>query len=164
MKSRFKKSAHEETETPLQITSMADILTILLVFLLKSFSTGATNLTPPIDLTLPAAATSDASTTDDLAEAARLEVSPNAVSYEEHPVAPLAAFRFPASDLEGDGTSKTLNNYFATQFKKPKEASPNHRVLLLADRQTPYATVRSVLASAGRAGFTDFQLVVVSSE
>ena len=48
-----KKIRIEEDEAELNITSLMDIMTIILVFLLKSYSTEEITVTPSEDLSLP---------------------------------------------------------------------------------------------------------------
>lgn len=50
---RIKKRRIKTMQPVLNVTSMVDILTIMLIFLLKSFTTGEVLLTPMEDLTLP---------------------------------------------------------------------------------------------------------------
>lgn len=54
-KNPFLKKKKSSEEMTIQITSMADIFTIILVFLLKSYSTSAVNITPSNGLKLPTA-------------------------------------------------------------------------------------------------------------
>ena len=74
MSKRYAKKARISSEMALQITSMADIFTILLVFLLKSFSTGVTNITPSGNMVLP-----EAHKVDALVETLKVEISAIAV-------------------------------------------------------------------------------------
>jgi len=88
-----KKKKPQSTEMSLQITSMADIFTILLVFLLKSYAVGALEVQPSRGLKLPTAQKSD------LAESRlALEVSENSVQLDGSPILPLKGFE----GLEGN--------------------------------------------------------------
>ena len=81
----FKKKANSgNTDVALNITAMADIMTILLVFLLKSFSTNAMNISPVAGLTLPNAEAKPQSR-----EALKLQVSEDAITIEDQPVTAL---------------------------------------------------------------------------
>lgn len=157
-----KKRLNASGEVPLQITSMADIFTILLVFLLKSFSTGATTLTPTAGLILPAAQAAEPS-----AEALRIEVSENAVLIEGRPVAPLKNFRLERSPAGAQGTIPQLVAEFEKERKRQllvSKADSNvkvdGRMIVLSDRRVPYGTLKAVLASGAVQGFTDFKLAV----
>src|SRR4051794_6283392 len=99
----LKKTALKE-EMTLQITSMADIFTILLVFLLKSFSTSISSITPSNNLVLP-----EAKGPDEVKEMLKVEISPDTILLDDKPVTTLIQFKFDRSDVESDGTSRSLN-------------------------------------------------------
>jgi biopolymer transport protein ExbD len=141
---RFGRRHGVNEEMTLQITSMADVFTIILVFILKSTSIGATSVSVSAGTKLPVAAKSE-----ELVEKLKVEISPDAVILDGQPVAKLTALRFAADDLEGDGTSRSLNTALIAQKQKrdpasePKDADggpgKNQMLLLLADHHTPYA-------------------------
>ena len=54
------KSRPQSEEMSLQITSMADIFVIILVFLLKSYATSSVNVNPMAGMSLPEAHAGDA--------------------------------------------------------------------------------------------------------
>jgi biopolymer transport protein ExbD len=148
----------------LQITSMADVFTIILVFLLKSSSMGASTVSMSNDTQLPSVVKSE-----ELVEKLKVEISRGAVILDGQPVAKLEQFRFDSSDLESDGSSRSINTaLIAQKQKKKQERDPasehNHMLMLLADQRTPYATLRTVMDSASNQGFVRFKLVVVEDK
>jgi biopolymer transport protein ExbD len=150
----------------LQITSMADIFTIILVFLLKSFSTGSLNVTPSPGMVLPKANSEDAHV-----EALTVEISQNTVQVENNPVSILSSFRFPKTDLKEGGVPISLDTAFANQKKRQEliaksnsDVQLDRKILVVADERTPYITLKSVLSVAAVNGFTDFKLVVVKKQ
>src|SRR5262244_3024701 len=92
------KSKTQSEEMALQITSMADIFTIILVFLLKSYATSAITVTPTAGMLLPEAHAGDTSV-----EALKVEISQNAVQVDGQPVVKLNTFAFDAGDLQANG-------------------------------------------------------------
>src|SRR3954463_14955762 len=102
-KGLFKKR-HESEDMSLQITSLADIFVILLVFLLKSYATSAVNLTPSKGLVMPEAHAAEAAI-----DALKVEISESAVQVEGNAVTSLTGFKFGAGDLKPNGTSTTLS-------------------------------------------------------
>lgn len=166
-KKGFKKGGKgKSVQTALNITAMADIFTIILVFLIKSFTSGSVNLTPSPGLLMPDA---QAATAD--VEALKLEVSNSAVLVENIPAAALKEFRFDGKDLEKSGASRSLMSALEKERKRQMiiaQANPdvkvNSKILIVADKRVPYATIKSVLASAAVNGFTDFKLAVVRHE
>jgi biopolymer transport protein ExbD len=173
-KKRFGKRHLADQEMVLQITSMADIFTIILVFLLKSFATGAASITPAQDMMLPEAVAGDTMT-----ETTKLEISEKAVVIDDKPVANLTNHRFNSTDVESDGTARSLNTAFlkalqaqtkrnlastAANPKNPNQPKPETGLLVMADRETPYTTIKTVLDTAAQNGYSEFKLVVVEDK
>jgi len=162
----FLKRAHQSDEMTLQITSMADIFTILLVFLLKSYATSAVNVTPSQSLTLPQAGGGDTPV-----EALKLEVTATAIQVEGQPVLTLEKYRFAGGEVAPNGSSKTLAKALERErqrqlliAKANSDVKVDSKILVVADQHVPYATLKSVLASAALNGYTDFKLAVVKGE
>jgi len=161
----FKKSGRGgNEEMMLNITSMADIFTIILVFLLKSFATSAVNVTPSPGLTLPVAQGESPNF-----EALKVEISESAVTIDSKPIAALSKYQFPSGDVQQNGTSQELGQALrAVRERQVAIAQGNSdvkidsKVIVIADQHTPYQTVKTVLASAAISGFTDFKLAVVN--
>lgn len=150
----------------LQITSMADIFIIVLVFLLKSFATGSLAVTPSPGLRLPQAITDDSAV-----RALTVEISESSVQIENQVVSLLSEFKFRPQDIRSDGVVTKLDLALFTERKRQELISQSNsdvandsNILIVADQRTPYATIKSVLASAAIHGFTDFKLVVVKKE
>jgi hypothetical protein len=81
---RFGRGRSVNEEMTLQITSMADVFTIILVFILKSSSMGVSNVSVSNGTKLPSAVHSEA-----MVEKLKLEISPDAVILDGEPVAKL---------------------------------------------------------------------------
>ncbi len=158
MKNRFIKNKNQSEDVSLQITSMADVFTILLVFLLKSFSTDVSKLTPHETLILPAAQKSAT-----LVETLKLEISKNLILLDDKLVTELSKFSFDPIDLESNGTSRSLNTLLIHQRRKDT-LKKTTQMMILADQQTPFATIKRVLASASANGYENFKLVVVEDQ
>jgi biopolymer transport protein ExbD len=162
-KRRFAVQGKLPEDMPLQITSMADIFTILLVFLLKSYAVGAVNVSPTQGVTLPVAKGGQ-----DKVEALKLEVSENIVTVEGKPVANLLNYRFGKEDVLGNGTSKALQRAISQErarqtmiAKSNSDVKTDAKIMIMADQKVPYTTLKTVLSSAAVHGYTDFKLVVV---
>lgn len=150
---------------PLQITSMADIFMILLVFLLKSFSTGVATLTPPAGIELPVAGSST-----ELTDALKVEVTGKAISVEGKLVTELKGFAPPVSELESDGTIRKLNLVLRQERENLQRmpasegSKPTQRLIVVADQDMPYDLLQRVLSSGANAGFGEFRLLTVEAE
>ncbi len=154
------KKKRKSTEMSLQITSMADIFMILLVFLLKNYSTSITSITPSTHLTLPQVLKSNAQVRESL----KVEISRNVVVVDDKPIVRLNNFQFAPSETLHGADSPTLEQVFAHQRKLLPIPNLGSGLVVMADQQTPYSTLKRVVASAAQAGFVNLQLVVVETE
>jgi len=139
---------------------------IILVFLLKSYTTGAINLSPAQGMLLPEAQASEASV-----EALKVEISETSVSVEGQSIATLKNFRFDASDVQQNGVSNTLSKTLDRErqrqlmiAKANSDVKVDPKILVVSDQRVPYQTVKTVLASAALHGYTDFKLAVVKGD
>jgi biopolymer transport protein ExbD len=166
MKKSLFKSRKSSDEMALQITSMADIFTILLVFLLKSYTTSAIAINPSKGVELPVAQVGETSV-----DALKVEVSDSAVAVEGKAVATLNHFQFDQQDLQANGASQALNQALEKERKRQvliaqsnSDVKIDSKVIVIADQHVPYSTLKTVLASAALQGYTDFKLAVVRGE
>lgn len=150
-------------DVALQITSMADIFTILLVFLLKSFAGGDLTISPTQGLQLPVAATEATS-----APALTIEISESAVQVENKFIDGLSRFHFDTKDLLASGIPNRLNEELDKQRKRQdliaksnSDVKPDSKLLVVADQRTPYITLKRVISTAALHGFNEPKLVVM---
>lgn len=164
----FLPKSHGKTEQmELQITSMADIFTIILVFLLKSYSASVINFSVSADVKLPVAFTGAPPV-----ETLRVEVANNAILVEGNMVTPLANFELTAAEKNpSDGVIPTLSQALKRErdrqleiAKQNPDVKPDARVLILSDRKAPFKVVRTVLRTATEHGYTDYKLVVAEEK
>lgn len=135
-----------------QLTSLVDVMAIILVFLIKSFSIESNIITPSSDLELPVS-------TSPKKPAARwnIEISRNSVMSEGTLIASTGAYAKKDSllipelftwlkntrRLRGDSTSQTL---------------------IQCDKEVPYSIVKKVMYTCSKARFTDFSVLVLQEE
>ena len=160
------KKRHQTEDMALQITSLADIFVILLVFLLKSFATGSVNLSPSQGLLLPEAHASEASI-----EALKVEISETSIAVGR-PAGRCRSRRFVSNRqicvrTDPPALSKVLERERQRQLmiaRANSDVKVDPKILVISDQRVPYATVKSVLASAALNGYTDFKLAVVKGD
>lgn len=140
-------------DVSLNITAMADIFTVLLVFLLKSYASGAMAITTTAQLDLPTAKNQN-----EAVEALKIEISPDHLVVEGQPIVDLKDYKFPTDDLLPVGISKKL--FENLKSLKEKAEIQDSRVIILADKGTPYASLKVILTSAAGMGLTDFKMAV----
>ena len=162
----FIKKRRISEESSIQITSMADIFIIILVFLLKSYSTSTISVQPTTGLQLPVA---DAP--EDQSQAVQVEISEKAVQIDNQPAIGLTNFRFAPKDVEANGSATALDSLLKAKKTKQlaiaaanTDVKANEQILVVADQKVPYHTLKTVLASAAVSGYTDFKLVVVKKD
>lgn len=160
-----RKLAEPETIRELNITPMMDMMTIILVFLLKNFSGTTQMLTLDENLQVPP------STTRLMAkEAVPVLVTKKVVLIEGQAVAPINNGKIDAS-LKPDGDNGYLIqpivdilNKIAKRERRVAEVSQGEfgsELMIVADKTTPYRLLTEVLYSCGQAGYQNYRLIVL---
>jgi biopolymer transport protein ExbD len=149
MKKTFLKRKPPSDQMSLQITSMADIFMILLVFLLKSYGSGVMEINTSKGVTMPKAAAESAS-----ADALKVEISREGIILDGKPVAS-------ADALSTELAQERKKQIFIAKSNPDVKLDP--RIIIIADQKIPYSTVKAVLTSAAVNGYTDFKLAVVQT-
>lgn len=174
----MKKARRTEVSSGLNITSMMDMMTIILVFLLKSFSATDVQVTPSDDLTLPF------STTQKNPEiAVNVVVAKSKIIVDGKPILNLGTGDDPARP--GQKTvivpeeilkGQLISPLFDVLEQKAKEAKAigertgsdqlgfKGRILLQVDQNLPFSVLRTVMYTAGQAQFGEFKFVVYKME
>ncbi|HEY2746365.1 MAG TPA: biopolymer transporter ExbD [Polyangia bacterium] len=167
--SRFRAQVEEEAAEHqmayLNITPMMDMMTILLVFLLKQFSVQAASLQMPPEMQLP---TSTIEQQRPLA--VNITITQNAVLVEGDGVTTVRAGAVDPS-VKRDGA----NGYYITPLVEVLTHHANRlkkiaamggtafdgTAMVMVDKNTPYRLLTEVLYSAGQAEFKNYHLVVI---
>ena len=160
-----KKARRAEVDSDLNINSMMDMMTIILVFLLKSYGNEDIQVAPSEDLRLPSSSAIQAPEV-----AVNVVVSRSQIVVDGEPVLDLALEEgvpvVPEDAMRGNLISQLQEvlEEKADDAKAIAERSPDHpfegRLLLQCDRSTPFSLVRSVMYTAGQAHFGQFKFVV----
>ena len=133
----------------IQITSMVDMFVILLVFLLKSYSTSPVQISPNKDLSLP-----ESSVQNDPVDVIKLVVSKNGIFVDDRKIIDLASGELKDEDKDKTDAQfiKKLFEELDVQAKKTRGiASLNEtvefdgKILMQADRDLPYAILQKVM-------------------
>ena len=165
-------SKYMDTRMPstfkIQITSMVDMFVILLVFLLKSYSTSPVNIAPSDKLTLPISTSAK-----DPVDVLKLVVSKAGIFVEDKKVIDLQAGALDTKDVDENDTQfiRSLYEALDEQAKKSKSiASQNEeiefdgKVIMQADRTLPYELLRKVMYTSMMAGYSDVKIAVVTKD
>lgn len=144
----------------LNITSMTDMFTILLVFLLQTYSTNEFKVEPEKGISLPVSSSQTETT-----KAVKVSLSKNELMIEGRKIASLnEKGDFVASDLESSDTNfiKPLFSELekiAKEDKSPEIQAGN--VVFLADSSLSYNMIRKVMYTASMAGFPKMKMATV---
>jgi biopolymer transport protein ExbD len=164
-RAKVEEEAEEHLIAYLNITPMMDMMTILLVFLLKQFSVQAAAASMAEGLQLPQ---SKIETTRPLA--VNISVTQSAILVEGDAVAPVRAGAVDPS-VKKDGANSyhitplvdTLQKH-ANRLKKIAmlgNTQFDHTAMIMVDKSTPYRLLTEVLYSCGQAEFSNYHLVVI---
>jgi len=170
----LKKAKRDADAGGLSITSMMDMMTIILVFLLKSYSTDDISVAASDDLVLPVSTTmvkpslavnlvvTRSLVVVDGVEVLRLTEEAD----EENPGEMLVAV--PDDEKKGQLITRLYDRLLekAEDSKQLAEmtASEEHefkgRILMQCDKNLPFSVIREVMYTAGQAQFSEFRFVV----
>jgi biopolymer transport protein ExbD len=184
---RGRKVIHKDFE--LQLTSMMDILVIILVFLLKSYATSTNSFSSVPGIKLPISKTQEM-TPDSL----NLIVTPEAITFENQRVvefvqtadslngadsADSASYAFKPDDLD-EGGMRVARLYDALNRAREKaevlrakspardengQPLPFDGILAIqADKRVKYDTLRKIMYTAGAAQFRVFRLLAMRQD
>lgn len=147
---------------------MVDMFVILLVFLLKSYSTSPVNITPHGDLTLP-----NSTASKDPVDALKLVVSKAGIFVDDQKIVEMTDGQLKQGDVEANDTQFISALYKALDGHAQKSrmiASENSelqfdgKVIMQADRSLPYDLLRKVMYTSMLAGYSDVKLAVMLVE
>jgi len=135
-----------------QLTSLVDVMAIILVFLIKSFSTEGTIITPSSDLELPISTSMNK-------PMARwnVEISRTSVMSEGTFIAFTGAYAKKDSLLIPELLTWLKNT-------RRVRGDTTSQALIQCDKEVPYAIVKKVMYTCSKAKFTDFSVLVVQEE
>jgi len=177
-----KKERRVPEAEELNITSMMDMMTIILVFLLKSFSATEVTVTPSSNLKLPM---SEADKQPSVA--LNVVVAKDAIivdnkrvlnleSYDDQNYPGQKMYRIPESERPGGGFDvPSLGAAFqdvVSQFDKitglaqkagRDDIGFDGKILFQIDKDIPFTVVRDVMYNAGQAKFSEFEFVVIKT-
>jgi biopolymer transport protein ExbD len=173
-----KANRRGQAKGDLSITSMMDMMTIILVFLLKQYETTDVSVAPSADLQLPF------STAEKAPEVAvNLVVARNQIVVDGVPVVLLTKVpdeNNPGSEIvaipEDEKRGQVITKLYDRLLEKAEAAkalgeqsgSEAHafkgRILIQCDKGLPFSVLREVMYTAGQAQFGEFKFIVYKLE
>ena len=159
MRRRFKLNLKKNNSFGLNITSMTDVFTILLVFLLQSYGTSVVQIEQKSDLRLP-------SSKSDKNPVYGVEITLNKKELllgKQH-LANINNQGFESSAIDSNDSHFIKPLFKALQeidAKKDNNKPNEGKIVFQADRELPYATLRKVMYTASMAGFPNVKLIIM---
>jgi biopolymer transport protein ExbD len=153
-------------EAPLMLTSMMDMFTIILVFLLKSYSSEGTLLTNADNLVLPNSASKKKPTEVNL----QVAVSPDMILVDNKPVAPTEDVRRIPQDEPDPEIAKlkeTLSKYYAQEEEMVRIGALNKvegKIVIQVDKNTAFDVLFKVMNTCGKVGYNTMNFAVMERE
>ena len=153
---RFEVPIKKNQSFTLNITSMTDMFTILLVFLLQTFASGEINLEPVTGVRLP-----QSTTEKNPVDGVRLSISQKELKFDQKVVALVNGDKIESAAIDTRDTNfiKPLFDELQKFNKDNEKLAKTGKVLLQADENLPYETLRKVMYTASMAGFPKLKLV-----
>lgn len=151
-RSRYQLPDNKNQSFTLNITSMTDMFTILLVFLLQSYAATTVPIDTPESMKLPTS-----NSEKNPVHAVKLALSQKDLIFETEKIASLQEIQINSKNA-GDELIEPL---LARLQKVDKKQAADGLLMLQADQATPYSTLKKVLYTASVAGFTNIKLVTV---
>lgn len=146
----------------LNITSMLDMFTILIIFLLKSYSAEGIILTIPADLHLPQSTTQSVPEPGLIVEVTKSTLVVDGKQLEVDLETVRQSDKLIIDDLYEHLMTKTR------QYEEISELNPNAgftgRLVLEGDREIPFRLLKKILYTCGQAGFINQSLAVFQKD
>lgn len=140
----------------LQLTSLLDMFTIILVFLMQSFQAEDKDFVLHAGLQLP-----QSNAQNPFKTAVNLAITPTAIVIEGKEVYHLQkGARIQEVDKEASNLEAVASAVKNAWGSKKKELDEEDIVVIQADKQVPYRTIHMVMRSAAHSGFFRFRLAI----
>ncbi len=162
-----RRSAAAPSALHVNINSLLDVLSVILVFLMKSYSANVVQIKPSPALQVPFSHASAR-----LQESTALTITRKAIMVDDQPVLDLVDGGVPAAQRRRGGLliEPLLAALQAQVAQQKRIAAVNKRadfkglVTLIADRHVPYALLTQVMYTAGQAHYETFKFAAIKSD
>ena len=158
-----KKNHSKQFAAPkLQITAMMDMFTIVLIFLLFSFSDKPETMNMDKELDLP-----QSTAKMDYNETIKMVLSRENLKLNDTVVAQLENGRITGlkpDRLDDSDLYRKLSFYREQRDRMMDDDKKENHILFFCDKRIPFKTINRIMKTAGMAGFPDFQFAVLKKE
>lgn len=161
-----KRKQRKKGPIDVDITSLLDILVILLVFLLRSYDTSGIALSVPKGIELPR---SDSKSVNNAG--VQIQVSKDKIWVDDQTIIDSSELPDPMYDQEGRRIIALYNELVKKkeEIKKLAQQTPKANQFsgvanLILDKTLKYSYVKKVMYTSAQAGFKEFKFVVMGEE
>ena len=148
----------------LNITPMLDMMTIILVFLLKTYNTSTVSVAISNDLLPPSS-----STTLEPAETSTITITASEITVGDKPAVELVNFELPPGATQnGSPIIAPVLDLLRREVDRQKYIGKWNKSVqfegllsIIGDRQVPYKLLFAVLATAGQAELSNYKFIVL---
>lgn len=137
----------------LQLTSLMDILVIIVVFLLKNYSVSTNHFSTAPTVQLPFSLSSQTPL-----DSLLVQLSTEQLFFEQEPLVSLSQARFHPRDLD---TSGHLIPRLYERLTQDRQKKKSDIVALQVDREVPYQSLQKILHTLTQAGFPRARLIAL---
>ena len=162
--SRFSRGKNKQTVFDIDITSLLDILTIMLVFLLQSYNSSGVVINVPKDVELPRSASETLNTFG-----VNIQVSKTQIFVDD---AEVVNTDIPEDQLFDEGGRRIVPLYnelvkIKEVIKQSEKLSPKAKKFsgvanLVVDKSLKYSYLKRIMYTCAAAGFKEFKFVVLT--
>lgn len=156
---RTRRRKKSDGTVKLNITSMIDMFTLLVVFLLQNYSAQGQLVTPAEGLVLP-----KSSVEKSAGEALTIKISQNTIMVED--VIPVDKAGYEVLKTQKDFMIPSLYDVLSRHSQKAQEMSEkigqtfSGKISIQGDEAIPYSILTRVMYTCGQAGYPNMNLVV----
>jgi len=164
---KFWKQRHDSDAYELQLTAMVDMMTIILIFLLNSYSTSAVQLTPADRLNLPASFSANPPQ-----EALKMVVAKHGIYVGDKQVVELKEGVLNPKDTDAKDPQfiRALFEELDKAAAKTKEIAAKNEelkfdgvIIVQVDRAVNYKVLKKALYTAAIAGYNDAKFAAITA-
>ena len=155
---RFQLPGKRASTFTLNITSMTDMFTLLLVFLLQSYNTSEVQIDLAEGIRLPSS-----NTALNPNDGVKVNVTLDAIRIDKKEIGKIVNSQFEGKDLDPQDSSFILPLFSELdkimKTEKDGKIAKEGRILLQADARLPYSTLKKIMYTASMAGFPQLKMV-----
>jgi len=143
-------SEHEEATFKPQLTSLIDVMTILLVFLIKSFSVSGNLVTPSKDLVLPKSMSKKSAKNIPSIEVSTKNIMQGGVLITK------------IKDFSNNDTLIITKLYDSlNKLKLNSVDTTQKKIMIQCDKNVKFNILKRVMFTSSKVGFTDYSVLVI---